>query len=82
MPVFLCSKCGVMDNTALTHYWWQVHEEKKPPLCSLCDPEIGKWHGDFERQTLPPDHVVGPDGFVYQKDDPYLKRQLREKGLA
>lgn len=84
MPIFLCSKCGVIENTALSNYWtrdWDVEATQPvpPPLCSQCDPAIGKWHGAFERQQMPVDHVVGPDGFVYQKTDPYLKR-LKEEG--
>lgn len=83
MPIYLCSKCGMMENTALSHYWtryWNAPKEAPPPpLCSECDPEIGKWHGAFERKPISKDHVVGPDGFVYGKDDPYLKRLLRER---
>lgn len=79
MPVFVCSNCSMMENTATTDYWWWVTQDKKPPLCSECHPEIKKWHGEFPRSPMPPDHVIGPDGFVWQKDDPYLKRQLEEK---
>lgn len=80
MPIFRCSKCGCIENTALCHYWWEVHEEKKPPLCSECDPTIGKWHGAFEREK-PEAHgyVEGPDGFLYTPDDKYLKRLLEEE---
>jgi len=46
MPCFRCSKCGCVENTALSHYWTR---EKKPALCSECDPEIGKWHGSFTK---------------------------------
>lgn len=80
MSIFKCSKCGVVENTALSHYFWNVYQEKKPPLCSECDPEIGKWHGEFTRDT--PEsvgYVEGPDGFLYSPDDKYLFRLLAEK---
>lgn len=81
MPVFLCSKCKVMENTAGSNYWTRefLHGDGAPALCTECDPEIRKWHGMFERRQMPEDHVVGPDGFVYQKDDPYLGRLRKER---
>lgn len=51
MPLFECSSCHVVDNTALTHYAIR-RAQKKPPLCSQCDPAIGKWHGAFPRQSM------------------------------
>jgi hypothetical protein len=48
MPIFVCEKCGICDNTALTRFW--VREKGEPALCSKCDPKIGKWHGCFERK--------------------------------
>ncbi len=84
MPVFLCSKCKVMENTALSNYWSRLMDvlqgqDPPPPLCSECDPGIRTWHGKFERQPIPDDHVVGPDGFVHHKDDRYLKSLLEEE---
>lgn len=86
MPVFKCSKCGMMENTATSHYWTRDFDRTaggaknpSPPLCSLCDPEIGKWHDRFPREPVPPDHVEGPDGFIHHKDDEYLKRLLKEQ---
>ena len=73
----------MMDNTALASYWSQGFDESngipKKPLCSLCYPEIGKWHGEFERIPLPADSELGPDGFVHNKDDEYLARLKREE---
>lgn len=89
MPVFICSKCNMMENTATSNYWHRdldldrpensPPKTPSPPLCSQCDPTLGKWHGLFQREPMPPDHVIGPDGFVWHKDEPYLKRQLEEK---
>lgn len=90
MPIFKCSKCGAVDNTAISGYWSWVHYfpdgatdakqmVKRPPLCSECNPEIGKWHGEWEKKT-PEDlgYVEGPDGFLYSPDDTYLKRLQEE----
>lgn len=46
MSTFLCTKCGAIENTALTDYWIDVLE-KKQPLCSKC--ATGVWHGKFRR---------------------------------
>lgn len=51
MPLFICSKCGCIENTALSLYWVRSFSDKEtPPLCSECDPEIGKWHNRFPKQ--------------------------------
>lgn len=52
MPLFECSQCHVVDNTALTEFWWNVMREGHAPLCSQCDPEIGKWLGSFPRTNV------------------------------
>lgn len=56
MPLFRCSVCGNAENTALSNYWTRYLEarpgEPKPaPLCSACDPAIGRWHGQFQPFT-------------------------------
>ena len=51
MPLFACSKCGCVENTALSEYWYQTAVEKVDPLCSACDPEIGEWHGKFDQRS-------------------------------
>ena len=45
MGLFMCSRCGVVENTATGNYWSRYQE----PLCSQCD--RGQWHGLFPRQT-------------------------------
>jgi len=85
MPIFKCSKCGVIDNTATSGYWHRYMSLEKgqtppPPLCSQCDPEIGQWHGRFERNTPGELKVVeGPDGFYYDPEDKYLAKLRAEK---
>jgi hypothetical protein len=90
MSIFRCTKCGVIDNTAVSGYWSWVHHYpegatdvkemvKRPPLCSECNPEIGKWHGRFPKMTPESEGLVeGPDGFLYHPDDKYLK-ELRAR---
>lgn len=74
MPIFMCSKCGNIENTALSRFWHtelDAFQAKQPhkPLCSACDPEIGKWHGEFEQRSAA-EFVVGKDGrFLYSKDE-------------
>lgn len=51
MPLYECSKCSTIDNTALTGFWWEVMHKGHPALCSACDPEIKEWHGQFDRLT-------------------------------
>lgn len=50
MPLFACRKCGCVENTACTNYWYDV-AHNKPALCSECDPEIGQWHGEFVKRS-------------------------------
>lgn len=54
MPLFKCSACGCCENTALSNWAWR-RMHKQPPLCSECDPEIGKWHGEFEKRPFTQD---------------------------
>ena len=51
MPIFACSQCGHIDNTACTTAWerWAYGD---PLLCSLC--EFGEWHGHFPRRKPKP----------------------------
>lgn len=46
MPLFNCSKCGVIENTALGAYWYN-RAKGKLVLCSECD--TGSWHGRFDK---------------------------------
>lgn len=49
MPLYECSKCGHVDNTALGDYWWRYMHDGLPPLCSECS--RGEWHGRFPKNT-------------------------------
>lgn len=65
MPLFQCSKCNCVENTAISRYWRR--KEGSPPLCSECDSEIGKWHGVFPK-TSAKGYLLGSDGFLYAKE--------------
>jgi hypothetical protein len=80
MPLFECSKCHCYENTALSN--WAVrylHAPKnaagvkvvQPPLCSECDPEIGKWHDEFPK--IPAAGMLrerhDPNQFLYHSRD-------------
>lgn len=49
MPCFICTKCGCMENTAVSKYW-KRRSEGRELVCSACDEEIGKWHGRFPKK--------------------------------
>ena len=59
MPLFKCTGCGCVENTAVGRYWG---EDKDKVKCSEC--HEGKWHGLFAKKT--PDecgYVQHDDGF-------------------
>lgn len=64
MPLFKCSQCGALENTALGDYWHRKAMQSKPPKCSECS--TGRWHGEFEKTTPEADgYILGSDGFYY-----------------
>lgn len=59
MPLFECSRCGTVDNTALGEYWKRL----TAPLCSEC--RDGKWHGHFDKHHISEtEYVRQPDSFI------------------
>lgn len=71
MPLFMCSKCGCIENTALGYYWNEMmdaHQENRAakPLCSLC--RTGKWHDQFPYESAK-GWLLASDGFIYSKAD-------------
>lgn len=50
MPLFACTKCRAVENTACGDYWMNAGRGK-PVLCSECSPLIGKWHGRFPKES-------------------------------
>lgn len=59
MPLFNCTSCGAVENTALSNYWADQSASRRTssvpfnPVCSKCDPRIGEWHGKFPRKYEP-----------------------------
>lgn len=68
MPLFKCSGCGCIENTALCRYWVNHLLLKQPALCSLCEPEIGRWHDQFTRKSAA-GYKIDDCGFVYSQED-------------
>lgn len=71
MPLFICDKCGVMENTARGYYWLTRIPENlekadpEQPLCSQCaseDPELSGmytgWHSRFERRFPDREYIL------------------------
>lgn len=72
MPLFECTKCGTVDNTAMGGYWCstlsETNEMYSPALCVEC--KDGTWHGEFPKQKLTgTDMVLASDGFVYHEEE-------------
>lgn len=67
MSLFKCEKCGCIENTAVSNYVINFYK-KKPILCSECDPEIGKWHGEFEKRSAI-GMILDSDGFLHTKEE-------------
>lgn len=57
MSLVRCHICGCVENTALCYAF--EHTKDKQYLCSECDPQIGKWHGKFEKRSA--------DGYYYDE---------------
>ena len=63
MSLFLCTRCGCIENTAGSGYHGRNYQAlaaglpKPPPLCSACNPDVGEWHGTFPRRVPAPECV-------------------------
>ena len=73
MPLFACSKCNCVEDTALSHYWG-ARLRQTAALCSACDPAIGKWHDEFPRESA--------DAFVNDQDGFLLDKRAVERWLG
>lgn len=47
MSVYICEKCGAVENTAVGGYWKNCLEHE-PKKCSACN--FGKWHGELPKK--------------------------------
>lgn len=80
MSLYQCDKCGCIENTATANFWFRNDKGsacKGAKLCSACDPDINKWHGQFKRMYLPRGQFVkDAQGNLEHKDtkeSPYEK---------
>ena len=62
MPLFQCSECGCVEDTALCNFW-SARLRQTPAVCSACDPRIAKWHGQFFKEPAQ-DWVTDERGFL------------------
>lgn len=70
MPLFACTVCDAIENTAISDYWTQqleAHETGKAfePKCSECS--TGTWHGEFPKRFAKAEGYVPDDrmkGFI------------------
>jgi len=67
MSVFACSRCLCLENTNNCNFWKRAcaGAKARDHLCSECDPDIGKWHGRFQKKSAV-GSFIGTDGFVYK----------------
>ncbi len=72
MSLFQCTKCGCIENTAVSMYHTQIIE-KKPVECSACAPNpsmgVDGWHNKFLRTYLPKGmFITDHEGNLVHKD--------------
>lgn len=46
MSIYICEKCGCIENTALGGYWINKYNNELG-MCSECN--TGEWHNEFEK---------------------------------
>jgi hypothetical protein len=73
MPLFPCNKCDCIEDTALCHYW-SARLRQTSALCSACDPTIGKWHGEFPKESA--------QGWIRDRDGFLLDKRAVERWLG
>lgn len=47
MSIYVCEKCGAIENTSLGGYWKNILDNEIP-MCSECN--TGEWHGEFPKK--------------------------------
>lgn len=68
MPLFMCRKCGCIDNTATAGGYWYARAYNKPEdmVCSECGQ--GEWHGQFPKRSAV-GMLVDQDGHLWGKEE-------------
>jgi len=67
MSFFRCSNCGCVEDTALCNYW-VARIRDTPTVCSGCDCKIGKWHGQFPRESAE-NWITDERGFLFRRSE-------------
>lgn len=73
MPLYMCSRCKCVDNTATGDYWGQQFDARQSgaafvPLCAEC--RTGQWHGAFAKR--PAEGMLAEEGgFLWPADSTY-----------
>lgn len=62
MPLFHCTNCGCVENTAVGNFW----SCRTAPQCSEC--KTGMWHGKFVKQSAV-GYQLDTDGFLWGPDE-------------
>ena len=79
MSLFQCEECGGVENTACCNYVLNT-ANKKPRVCSACDPLLKKWHNRFMQCILPKGlfktNKVGNLEHIETGDTNYRKYQI------
>lgn len=66
MSMYICEKCGCIENTALGGYWKNIINQE-PKKCSECN--RGEWHNEFEKRH-----------WTHYGTDQLLKLEARKDG--
>lgn len=76
MPLFTCSKCETIENTALADYWIQVYAKKQKPICHKC--KTGKWHNKFQQKKATIEEILKGDIIYFEhfKDAHIVKEKM------
>lgn len=65
--LFRCEVCNCIEDTRLCRYWllrYSIRNPRPKIVCSLCDPQIGEWHGKFDRVEVTDLLQTDVDGFL------------------
>ncbi len=73
MPLFVCSQCGCVDNTALAKGYWGAVDAQgnvfRDKRCTEC--KTGVWHNKFPKEKYDPNkHSVLKESEVRNAEGP------------
>lgn len=80
MPLFMCRKCGSIDNSALAGGYWYARAYNKPEqmVCTECG--TGLWHGQFPKKSAG-GMLIDQDGHLYGTDE-HLPKNYKIMGVV